>query len=291
MEKNKINLKLPDGRNLCYAEFGQTDAPPLFLVHGNPSSRLFFGILPGVSEYPRARIIASDRPGSGYSDRLPENGEGPGQYYKDIAHLADELGFGEFTLAGISGGGPSAVNIAWKLGSRVKRLGLISAIGPFNKETVRGMGVNRHMYRLAKIFPRLFALQNHMLIKKIKKDPDWFMGMFQTQLKGTPDEEALSDPELVKGIAMSMGEGLRQESRPFQNVMTDDFLESLRWRVPLDEITQETHIWHGDKDQNIGDMSRYMAAKIPNVVDHFFPGGGHFLFHKHMLSMLNTLME
>ena len=32
---------LPDGRRLCYAEYGNPSGQVIFLFHGNPGSRLF----------------------------------------------------------------------------------------------------------------------------------------------------------------------------------------------------------------------------------------------------------
>jgi len=34
------NVRLPDGRNLSYAEFGKPDGYPVLYFHGTPSSRL-----------------------------------------------------------------------------------------------------------------------------------------------------------------------------------------------------------------------------------------------------------
>ena len=40
-------LRLSNGRRLGYAEYGDTNGDPVFLFHGNPGSRLSWGLLPG----------------------------------------------------------------------------------------------------------------------------------------------------------------------------------------------------------------------------------------------------
>ena len=61
-------IKLPDGRRLAYAEYGDTNGKAVFLFHGLPGSRLSWGLLPGDPIPSGLRIIAPDRPGYGCSD-------------------------------------------------------------------------------------------------------------------------------------------------------------------------------------------------------------------------------
>jgi pimeloyl-ACP methyl ester carboxylesterase len=76
-------LDLPDGKRLCWAEYGDPDGRPVFLFHGNPGSRL--------ACKPRAL------------ERWPE----------DVVALADHLEVEEFAVFGPSGGAPYALACAW----------------------------------------------------------------------------------------------------------------------------------------------------------------------------------
>jgi len=58
-------LLLPDGRQLCYAEYGDPDGKPVILFHGNTNSRLLYGLMPGCPFRPGLHLIAPD--GTGYS--------------------------------------------------------------------------------------------------------------------------------------------------------------------------------------------------------------------------------
>ena len=67
-ETTENYLKLPDGRQLCYAEYGDPKSLPIFVFHGNPSSRLLWKVIPGSPFLPNVRLVAPDRPGYGRTD-------------------------------------------------------------------------------------------------------------------------------------------------------------------------------------------------------------------------------
>jgi len=55
-------IRLPDGRSLGYAEYGDRSGTPVFFFHGTPSSRLLHPD-DSVSASVGARVITVDRPG------------------------------------------------------------------------------------------------------------------------------------------------------------------------------------------------------------------------------------
>ena len=63
-------IQLAGGRVLGYAEYGPAGAPPLFLFHGLPGSRLAAPEMWPAEPGP-ARVIAPDRPGLGTSTFQP----------------------------------------------------------------------------------------------------------------------------------------------------------------------------------------------------------------------------
>ena len=120
-------VRLRDGRNLAYSEWGPAEGVPVFGFHGTPNSRLVhLG-----ADAPRAagvRLILPDRPGLGRSDFQP--GRTLLDWPRDVAELADALGIDRFAAFGVSGGGPHAASCAAALGDRVTAVGLVSAAGP-----------------------------------------------------------------------------------------------------------------------------------------------------------------
>ena len=63
--KDTNMLRLPDGRQLCYAEYGDPKGRPIFEFHGNPSSRLGSMLFDETAQRLGIRVIGIERPGMG----------------------------------------------------------------------------------------------------------------------------------------------------------------------------------------------------------------------------------
>src|SRR4051794_8100368 len=122
-------LALPDGRSLCFAEWGDPAGFPVLTLHGTPGSRL--NRHPDAEQYARAgaRVITYDRPGYGGSTRRP--GRSVVDCVEDVAALADHLGLDRFAVTGGSGGGPHALAVAARLGDRVVRCRCVVGVAPY----------------------------------------------------------------------------------------------------------------------------------------------------------------
>ena len=57
MKTNNI-IQLSDGKKLCFAEYGDPKGDPIFLFHGNPGSRISWGLYPDSPFLQNIRIIA-----------------------------------------------------------------------------------------------------------------------------------------------------------------------------------------------------------------------------------------
>src|SRR6476469_7158295 len=99
------SIRLPDGRALAYAEWGDLLGRPVFLFHGMPGSRLFFPD-PQTAAEGGVRAITVDRPGMGGSD--PQPGHVVADWPADVVELAGVLGLERFGVAGWSAGTPYA---------------------------------------------------------------------------------------------------------------------------------------------------------------------------------------
>lgn len=104
------------------------DGPDLILLHGsNGNTRdMEFALLDPLKE--RYRVIIFDRPGMGYSDRLPKGAEG---IFEQAAHLrraAEALGATKPIVLGHSYGG--AVALAWGLDFPETVGGVVNVSGP-----------------------------------------------------------------------------------------------------------------------------------------------------------------
>ncbi len=87
METNFITLS--DGKQLCWAEYGDPVGTPVFVFHGNPGSRLSWGLMPGSPFLPGLRLVAPDRPGYGRMDFKPHALE---RWPADVAKIGGRIG-------------------------------------------------------------------------------------------------------------------------------------------------------------------------------------------------------
>ncbi|WP_136442225.1 alpha/beta fold hydrolase [Pacificoceanicola onchidii] len=58
MSKDTNFIRLSDGTQMCFAEYGSSKGEPVVMLHGNPGSRLSWGDLPGSPFRDDIRIIA-----------------------------------------------------------------------------------------------------------------------------------------------------------------------------------------------------------------------------------------
>ncbi|MDP7269212.1 MAG: alpha/beta hydrolase, partial [Pirellulales bacterium] len=165
-------LRLKDGRKLGYAEYGNPDGFPIFLLHGNPGSRLIWGLLPTALLPPDLHVIAPDRPGYGLSEYSAHRSVA--DFPEDIVELADSLGVGEFSLAGFSGGGPAALACAWKIPDRLYSVGVISSVGPLEKPlALIGMRrMFRALYRASYFLPWIVRAQMGFVASLARRNPE-----------------------------------------------------------------------------------------------------------------------
>ena len=123
-------LRTKDGRQLCYAQWGDPAGAPIFSLHGTPGCRL--NRYPDEAELVNigARVITYDRPGYGRSQRNP--GRRVVDCVPDVQAIADAEGIDHFVVVGGSGGGPHALAVAARLPERVTFVRCVVGIVPYN---------------------------------------------------------------------------------------------------------------------------------------------------------------
>jgi pimeloyl-ACP methyl ester carboxylesterase len=286
------SIRLPDGRQLGYAEYGDPAGRPIFLFHGLPGSRLQRPLDEALAVAQRARIITIDRPGFGRSDYLP--GRTLADWPRDVAALADALGLGRFFVAGVSAGGPYALACAALLGGRVEGAGVASSPSPtYLPGVLEGMiRSNRIVIQIAQRTPPRAAPQIARLINAITgRNPKLILGivfgLVSTPL--TEDEQALlADPALREMYLDSVLEAYRQG---WGGHAWDLIVLNRPWGFRLDQIRVPVQLWHGEADTLIPPvMGRYLAAQIPGCEATFIPGAGHLLIFAHWAAMLTRLL-
>lgn len=291
MSRSQV-VRLPDGRRLGFAEYGDRRGRPVLLFHGLPGSRLQRPPDERVAAELGARLIAVDRPGFGLSDYQPHRTLP--DWPRDVAALADALGLGRFAVAGVSAGGPYALACAALLGERVSAAATASSPSPtYLPGVLRGMiRSNQIVIRIAqrtppRLAPRVAGLINAITRREPKLIAALVFGLVSAPL--TAGERALlGDPALQEMYIESVMEAYR---RGWGGHAWDLIVLNRPWGFALDRIAAPVQLWHGEADELVPPgMGRYLAARIPRCRPTFVPGAGHLLIFQHWPDMLRALL-
>lgn len=286
IETKTITLK--DGRTLAYTEHGDLSGYPVFFMHGNPGSRLMRHPDESIAESVGVRIIAPDRPGYGMSDFQPKRKLL--DFPDDIAQLADSLGIKEFSVFGVSAGGPCAAVTAYELGDRVKSAAIVSGASPVDREDAfEGMSdAFRMAFQLSAKYPEwLLRYLTGRQMAATLADPDEVLEI--TNARRSPGDIALlDDPAIREQVIGYWQESARQGVK---GIVREAKILSSPWGFRLEDIQPRVHLWYWADDTAVPpQMGEYLAAHIPNAVTHFLPDGGHLAFFTHWRVILESLL-
>ncbi len=257
-----------------YAEFGDADGAPLFYCHGLPASRLEGRLFDPAAIRNRVRLIAIDRPGFGLSDTKErfQLADWP----DDMANLADALGIAQFSVLGVSAGGPYALACGWKMPKRVHRVGVVCGLGPVYDSTALGemKPASRISFFIARRAPWLLRIiYNPLTVRYIRRHPEVLV--------------------LILGSGASSSDRLLFERTDVREMLFASWRQALRagaegplaelqrfivpWGFDPSAIEVPVHLWHGTDDTvvPVSHGHRY-ARSIKDVRSRFPAGEGHF---------------
>jgi pimeloyl-ACP methyl ester carboxylesterase len=272
--KEDEQARLPDGRALGYAEYGDPEGDPVFFFHGWPSSRYQGKLMHDFAAERGLRWITVDRPGIGLSD--PQPGRSFGAWPKDVAGLADALGFDRFRICGVSGGGPYTLATAAALPQRVIAAAVICGAPPFgNAEDQAHMhwayrtlaGLKR--LRRA-VTPAVIGASRWMIGRGADRAPmSWMMRSIPPS-----DRAAIADYGCWESVTRSYLEGIRNGTPA---VLADGELYLEPWDFRPEEIRVPVAFWHGKEDKNLPvDVAQRFAARVSGATGHWIEGEGHY---------------
>lgn len=282
-----MQLKLPDGRELAYEEYGEPGGKPLFFFHGTPGSRLFHPP-EEVTRRLGVRLICLDRPGYGGSTFQPRRLilDWP----KDVLALADALGLERFAVAGHSGGGPYALACANCLPERVTAAAVLSGAGPVDAPHAADGLTSLHWlaFKIGGFTPwPVTRLLVWWFFRKSAQDPSRAIDIDQRDRSGA-DDEVLKMPGVRENCIESDIEAYRQGLTAFAWEVR---LLTRPWGIALGEIKVPVYLWHGTVDDftTMG-MAKNMAEQIPNCKAFFYEGEGHMLLIPRWEEILNAVV-
>ena len=275
MEDSDRIVLAPDGRRLAVRELGDPSGAPVFFMHGTPGSR--------VGPHPRAallfqrgvRYIAYDRPGYGWSDRLPLRTVAHSA--ADVKTIADVLGISRFSVVGRSGGGPHALACAAMMPDRVDRVAVLVGLAPRHAEGLdwyAGMTEsNRREYTLAESGVLALARVIEALAERIRNDPKQLLRNLRSELP-LPDRRVVADSGIKTGLERNYVEALRQHGAGW----VDDARSFTQdWGFDPTDILVPALLWHGAQDV-LSPLAhtRWLARAIRGAEEQIAEDAAHF---------------
>ncbi|HTO09667.1 MAG TPA: alpha/beta hydrolase [Myxococcota bacterium] len=103
-------IRVADGRQVGYADYGARGDTPVLWCHGGPGSRLEPAAFEADARAQGLRLIGIDRPGYGKSSVQP--GRKIADWVSDGLAVADSLGAERFVAVGVSTGGAYSLALA-----------------------------------------------------------------------------------------------------------------------------------------------------------------------------------
>ena len=285
-------VQTSDGRTLAYAQMGDLDGQPVFVLHGTPGSRLS-GRHPDPARVADAgiRVVTYDRPGNGRSTR--HRGRDVVDCVPDIAAIADALGIERFVVTGASGGGPHALAVAARLPERVIRAGCHVSAAPYDAPDLdwfEGMdpeNVKEFGWALdgEETLARELEKEANEKLTQLDEDPATLLGDFQLS---DADQAVLRDEIVKERMRKSFRESL---ASGVWGWVDDDLAFVKPWGFEVEEIRVPVQVRYGATDVLVpAGHGKWLARHVPNadvIIDH---DAGHLATPDEQLERLQSLV-
>ena len=263
-------VKLQDGKEIGFAEYGDRKGMPIFYFHGLPGSRL------------EAAKFNEDRPGMGLSPI--DKKRTILSWATDVESFANCLGIEKFSIIGHSGGAPFVAACAYSIPERLTGAAIVSGMAPLEKpESKIGMARGQIIAsRLIKILPWLSVVMMKLNIMMIKNPK-----MIEKMLKQLPEVDRIlfQDPEIGKALINSTTEAFRNG---IAGPAYETNLLFNPWEFELENLKCPITIWQGDLDaQAPMSHAKIYANLVPGAQLKIIENEGHLsLLQNHIEEIL-----
>lgn len=262
--------RLPDGRVLAYAEYGDAGGRPVVYFHGWPGCRLEGAQYHEACVAARVRLICVDRPGFGRSTR--KRSRKIVEWASDVAALADALGVQRFSVVGYSGGGPHALSCARGLGERLDGVAVVGGVAPL--VTAKTSRWRRAWVRVV----RAAAPLSHGTLLWFRANVRLFgrRAIAASRfIAPEADRRILARPRVQRAFAAELRESL---ARGTGGAVDELRLFASPWGFELSEVRVRVHWWHGTKDRVVPfGRGRSGAEALPDCERHYIDGAAHMM--------------
>ncbi|MCU0269325.1 MAG: alpha/beta hydrolase [Acidimicrobiales bacterium] len=277
-------IRLPDGRSLGYATFGDPDGWPVICNHGGLVCRDDVAPAADAARELGLCLVSPDRPGVGLSGRRPRRSllDWP----EDVAVLLETLGIERFATFGWSLGGPYALALARSLGERVTAVVVVAGTVPLDDpdafEELNRM--DRRLCRLSRKHPSearaVFQATRELALRSPKRFA-----------KASARELCAADADVVRAgaewYAAAVAEGLRHP----RGVVDEYRVMAAPWGFAPEEVVAAVQLVQGADDTLVPPVwSQRLADRLPTADLTVVDGAGHFVAYGRWRDVLAPLV-
>jgi pimeloyl-ACP methyl ester carboxylesterase len=267
-----VNVR--DGRQLAFAEFGPPKGRPIIWLHGTPGARRQIPEAARIeAEELDVRLVGIDRPGVG--DSTPHLYDCVLDFAADLEMVADDLGFDEFAMIGLSGGGPYVLACAYAMPERVVAGGILGGVAPARGDDAVPGGLVGLLAPLGSTVARFrvplsIALSGLLWTLRPLASPG-----LEIYARFSPegDRRIFARPEIK---AMFLDDLLGGSRRGLRAPVYDLVLFTRPWGFSVSDIKVPIRWWHGDAD-HIVPLAHgvHLLPLIPDAELYVRPGESH----------------
>jgi pimeloyl-ACP methyl ester carboxylesterase len=249
------------------------DGPALLALHGAMGGWDQGILLARSLGAAGSRWVAPSR--SGYLGTPLAAGRSPEAQADRHAEVLDALGLEDAVVAAVSGGGPSALQLALRHPRRCRALVLVSAC-TFGRIDVR-LPLAWYVMKLA---ARLPALSSAMR-RRAERDPE------ASARRSIPDpalrDRTLRDPEAAPLLAALQASTLDRMARRLAGTEVDIATSRADLGFPLERVSVPVLAIHGTADEAAPfAQAEAVAARVPGAELLAIEGGGHVALFTHL---------
>jgi pimeloyl-ACP methyl ester carboxylesterase len=281
-------MKLADGRELGWAEYGNPNGRPVLWFHGTPGGRR--QVPPDTTRVALERglrVISVERPGTGYS--TPHLYSAIRDWADDVAEFTKRLKIDRFACVGLSGGGPYALACAHELPKQIPVVAVLGGIGPTaGPETAPGY--TQILGYLGPVLRAMAGPGSWSLAKllHVARPVVPTLGALYPRFAPASDRPVLQDPRILEVLIDSIVTGLEGDFRaPYYDLA----LFGKYWGFNVADIKIPVRFWHGQADAIVPTShGAHQALLIRNSKVVYKPSMGHFAGYTELASVFKVLL-
>jgi len=271
-------IRLPDGRRLGYADYGDPTGRLVLYFHGTPGSRIEANLISESAEAAGVRLVAVERPGIGLSDY--QAGRKILGWPADVECFVAALGYEDtqFGVVGMSGGAPYALACVQRIPQRLTHVAIVSGHTPMHSPGVVPGNQDKLIEFICRR-PRLGQIGLNAAIRMLHRNPDRFLERAGKEWSAADRQLILCNSEYRKLFIRTVSEAARCGSAGLLRAIQ---LLGGPWGFKLCNLPPASvSIWQGGCDpiapQSMGHYFHQQIAGSELMLD---PRAGHLTMPK-----------